>query len=102
MHFPFDGKVCPHTQTARLAGTVVSHCGHTFFRRLSLSIGQPPLSAYNAWNLRVLIASSKKYFHQKRPEVCSGAALTRKMKPWPLNSAIYGEKHVIIVRNPPV
>ena len=39
----FDGKVCPHTQTARLACTVVSHCGHTFFGRLSLSIGQPPL-----------------------------------------------------------
>ena len=35
-------------------------------------------------------------------EVCSGAALTRKMKPWLLNSAIHGETHVIIVRNPPV
>ena len=40
--FLFDGKVCPHTQTARLACTVVSHCRHTFFRRLSLSFGQPP------------------------------------------------------------
>jgi hypothetical protein len=49
----------------------------------------------------VLIASSKKYLHQKRQEVRSGATLT-KMKLWPLNGAIYGEKHVIIVLNLPV
>ena len=46
----------------------------------------------------MLIANSKKYFHQKRQEVSSSAALT-KMKPWPLNGAIYGEKCVIIVRS---
>ena len=32
-----------HNRPAHLTCTVVSHCRHTFFRRLSLSIGQPHL-----------------------------------------------------------
>ena len=68
-----------HMRGSTPPSTVVSLCGHTFFRRLSLSIGQPPPPAQKS-----------SYLHQKRQEVSSSAALT-KMKPRPLNGAIYGE-----------
>ena len=90
----FDGKKCPHTQTPRLACTVVVTL-RTYLLQTSIALHRSAPSAYNARNVRVLIASSKKYLHQKRPEVCSSAALTN-TKSWPLNSATCGEKHVII------
>ena len=53
----------------------------TYLLQASIALHQSAPSAYNARDVRVLIASSKKYSHKKRPEVCSSAALT-KMKPW--------------------
>ena len=55
----------------------------TYLLQASIALHGSAPSAYNARNVRVLIASSKKYLHQKRQEVCSSAAVT-KMKPWPL------------------